>query len=110
MFAAHGIIVRLVRTRDDGVISARRSRVLLQHPLDRVNVFIERHAQSSGHIGARVRTRDTRMQETLSDARKPALYYVLRAVFKPEFIRCQDSFIPGVVAERNGSDSSLLYR
>lgn len=108
LLAVHGIIVRLVRCHK----RAAQPSVLLQHPLDIAYERVHRRDTSKprGHIGARVRTRDTRMQERLSDARKPGLYCVLRAVFKPEFIPCQDSFIPGVVAERNDCDSSLLCR
>lgn len=54
---------------------------------------------------ARLRTR-----EILSDARKPGLYCVLYAVFNPEFISRQGSFIPGVVAAAfNGPGPLLLH-
>lgn len=51
-----------------------------------------------------------RTREILSDARKPELYYVLYAVFNPEFISRQGSFIPGIVAAAfNGRGPLLLY-
>lgn len=61
----------------------------------KLNLF---YIPSKRSRGIAMRPCAVRTREILSDARKPGLYCVSYAVFNPEFISRQGSFIPGVVA------------